>query len=83
MTTFALHVPDDLYQSLIKVAQKTGITAEELAIQYISTAVYSVNDDPLEEFIGAFTSDVPDWVEHHDRYLGQAGMNIGAAEVDG
>jgi hypothetical protein len=26
--------------------------------------------DPLEPFIGAFPSDVPDWVSQHDKYLG-------------
>jgi hypothetical protein len=28
-------------------------------------------DDPLEEFIGAIRSDIPDWGKNHDRYLGE------------
>jgi len=30
--------------------------------------------DPVEKFIGAFPSDVPDWASQPDKYLGQALM---------
>jgi hypothetical protein len=30
--------------------------------------------DPLEPFIGAFASDVPDAADQHDKYLGQSLM---------
>ncbi len=47
-------------------------TPEELAIQWLATAVQNVVDDPVEEFIGAFSSAIPDWPEEHDRLIGQA-----------
>ena len=28
-------------------------------------------DDPFKKFIGAFKSDVPDWADNHDKYLGE------------
>jgi hypothetical protein len=31
--------------------------------------------DPLEQFIGAFRSDVPDWANQPDKYLGQSLMD--------
>jgi len=29
-------------------------------------------DDPVEHFIGAFASYIPDWTDRHDVYLGKA-----------
>jgi hypothetical protein len=31
--------------------------------------------DPLEEFIGAFESDVPDWADNHDKHLADIVMD--------
>ncbi len=28
-------------------------------------------DDPFEQFIGAFSSNVPDWADRHDEHIGQ------------
>jgi hypothetical protein len=38
--------------------------------------------DPVEQFIGAFASDVPDWTMQHDEYLGQALMDDHRPESD-
>lgn len=27
-------------------------------------------DDPVEKFIGAFSSNIPDWADQHDKYIG-------------
>jgi predicted transcriptional regulator len=68
-----LQIPDALYQPLTQVADKMGQTPEELILKYLSQVVREqVANDPIEEFIGAFKSDTPDWLEHHDDYLGQS-----------
>ena len=67
-----LEVPEDLYEPLAKTAKRTGRTPEELAIEWLAIAVQSMLDDPVENFIGAFSSNVPDWANEHDKYIGQA-----------
>jgi hypothetical protein len=37
----------------------------------LTTATQSYVADPLEQFIGAFSSHGTDWTDHHDAYLGQ------------
>jgi hypothetical protein len=34
--------------------------------------VQRLAEDPLEQFIGALSSQRPDWADHHDQYLGKA-----------
>ncbi len=72
MNTIALQVPEDLYRSLTRVAEKTGKTPEELALQWLNAGLQNIADDPVEEFIGAFSSDISDWADRHDDYLGLA-----------
>jgi hypothetical protein len=36
---------------------------------------YPAAIDPVEQFIGALPSDVPDWANEHDKYLGQTQAN--------
>ncbi len=67
-----LTVPENIYEPLSETARQSGQTPEELAIQWLATAVQNVVDDPVEEFIGAFSSAIPDWPEEHDRLIGQA-----------
>jgi hypothetical protein len=33
---------------------------------------FLIEDDPIEEFVGAFNSEILDWTENHDIYLGKA-----------
>ena len=44
----------------------------ELMIEYLQTMINNTEDDPVEEFIGAFNSALPDWTEKHDVYLGKS-----------
>jgi hypothetical protein len=50
------------------VAERSGQKPEELAANWLMTAVQQCEDDPLEEFIGAFPSNIPNWVDKHDAY---------------
>ena len=78
--TLTLEVPDEVYEPLVKTAEQTGQKPEELAIQWLASAIQTFSDDPLEKFIGAIKSDVPDWADLHDKYLGQALMEEMHAE---
>jgi hypothetical protein len=67
-----LEIPEEIYQPLVKTAQQSGHTPEELVTTWLTTVVRQTLQDPLEQFIGAFHSNIPDWANQHDRYLGQA-----------
>jgi hypothetical protein len=70
--TLTLDVPEDVYQSLIQKAEQTGQLPEAVAVQLLATATQSQVDDPLEQFIGAFSSHGANWADQHDVYLGKA-----------
>jgi hypothetical protein len=70
--TLTLEVPEKVYVPLVKAAQQTGKTPEEMAVQYLTSVVTRFDDDPLEKFIGAFDSGVADWADRHDEYIGKA-----------
>ena len=44
---------------------------EEIALEKLAKDEPKEIDDPLDEFVGAFRSDVPDWADNHDKYLGE------------
>ena len=70
--TLMLDVPEDVYQSLRHQAEQTGQLPEAIAVQLLVTATQHRLDDPLEPFIGAFSSEGSDWADHHDTYLGKS-----------
>ncbi len=67
-----LEVPEDVYESLAKIAHQAGRQPESLAVQLLAQAARGGEDDPLEQFIGAFDSKGSDWADRHDHYLGRA-----------
>ncbi|TVQ42840.1 MAG: hypothetical protein EA365_14015 [Gloeocapsa sp. DLM2.Bin57] len=67
-----LNLPDHLYSPLLEKANQIGKKPEELMIEYLQTMINNTEDDPVEEFIGAFNSDFADWTEKHDVYLGKS-----------
>lgn len=66
-----LEISEEIYQPLARAAQQSSQTVEELAVEWLTQAIQAVEDDPLEEFIGGFASDLPNWTEKPDEYLGQ------------
>ena len=73
--TLVLDLPEAVYESLVETAQQTGETPEALAVRLLTKVVQNLADDPLEPFIGAFKSNIPDWGDKHDEYIGQALWN--------
>lgn len=79
--TLTLKVPEEVYEPLAQAAERTGSTPEALAIEWLAAVSRHAARDPLENFIGALRSDVPDWADQHDKYLGQALLDQQAWEV--
>ena len=72
--TLTIELHDDLYRALKEAAEKSGKTLQQMGADCVAAAVERGMNDPLEEFIGAISSDVPDWADQHDKYIGQALM---------
>ncbi|HEY0070727.1 MAG TPA: hypothetical protein VGE04_12245 [Chloroflexia bacterium] len=73
--TLQLEIPEDIYNLLEQRAEQTKQPLEELAIQWLAKASQDFADDPLDKYIGAFTSGVPDWADKHDEYIGASLMD--------
>lgn len=69
--TLTLQVPEELYMPLIQTATQAKQNPEELIVRWLMTAFRQFQNDPLEKFIGAFASNVSDWADQHDKYIGQ------------
>ena len=69
--SMTLNVPEELYRSLVQRAEAVGQEPESLAVQLLTTATEPGVNDPLEAFIGAFSSQGSDWADRHDAYLGK------------
>lgn len=70
--TLVLEIPDDVYKVLTDIASQEGKSPEEMSAQWVATTVERIQNDPVERFIGAFSSNIPDWADRHDGYLGEA-----------
>jgi hypothetical protein len=70
-----LELPEDIYQPLIKIAEQKGGSPDELAIECLKSVLLKITDDTIEKFIEAFHSNIPDWADQHDKYLGQTQMD--------
>lgn len=70
--TITLEVPEEVYDSLLTIAEEAGESPEEIAIQCLVAATQQRVPDPLEKHIGAFPSSVPGWGDRHDEYIGQS-----------
>jgi predicted transcriptional regulator len=70
--TLTLEIPEDVFESLEKIAKQTGRTPEEIILHSIATHARQAADDPLDKWIGAFDSGIPDWADNHDKYIGES-----------
>lgn len=70
-----IELAEDAYLALVNTAQHIGQTPERLAAQWLSEDICRwPAADPIESLIGAFHSQVTDWADWHDEYLGNAMM---------
>ena len=77
-----LEVSEDVYEPLARTAKERGSSPEELAVEWLLSVIHQAIDDPVENFIGALSSNIPDWADRHDRYLGLALMEQMRREED-
>ena len=66
--TLRLELPDNVFRSLKKEAEKRGQVPENLAVKLL-VQVIGGSDDPLESFFGTIDSNGLDWADNHDQYL--------------
>ncbi len=65
-----LNVPDEVYQSLQRIAAETGQGPEELSVDMLIGAIHRFDTDPLLKLAGCLDIDAGDAVERHDYYVG-------------
>lgn len=69
--SIVLDLPEEIYHLLLETSKQNGKKAEEFAIEILAGLKREKQFDPLEKFIGAFTCDIPDLAENHDKYIGE------------
>jgi hypothetical protein len=69
--SLVLEVPESIYQPIVEEARAEGRKVEEIALERLAVKKPKQMADPLDEFVGAFRSEVPDWADNHDKYLGE------------
>jgi len=69
--SLVLEVSESIYQPIVEEAEAEGRKVEEIALERLANGKRQPTADPLNEFVGAFRSDVPDWADNHDKYLGE------------
>lgn len=69
--SLVLEVPDSIYLKIVKEAESKKRKVEEIALERLANDEPREIEDPLDKFVGAFRSDVPDWADNHDKYLGE------------
>jgi predicted transcriptional regulator len=67
-----LELPDEVYQSLVRRAKETSQSPDAFAAEVLAAVTRQAEEDPLEQFIGAFDSRGSDWADRHDQHLGEA-----------
>ena len=65
MHTLTLQLPDEIFEPLMRQAQQTGNTPEEVVMGWVVKAVLSSSEDPLLKLLGTFDADVSELVEKY------------------
>lgn len=69
--TLTLQIPEEMYRPLVEAAKRRGQSPEEFMLQSLMMSIQHFAEDPFEASIGSVQSNIPDWTEQHDRYLGE------------
>jgi hypothetical protein len=71
--TMSLEISDELYRALNDVAARQNRSAEEVGAQWFESTIERLATDPLMKLIGSIRSesDVSDWGDRHDYYIGE------------
>ena len=80
--SLTLELPEKVYRNLAEKASKSGKRIEDFAADQLSNGDSGVIDDPFEKFIGSLHTDVPDWADNHDKYIGEQLMREMRGEAE-
>ena len=69
--TLTLHLPDELYSALERLAAREGRRAEEVGAAWLTAAIERVAADPVMRRAGSVNSRTPDLAARHDDYANQ------------
>jgi predicted transcriptional regulator len=58
--TLSIELPEEVYQAFLQIATRSGQTPEAIVGQWIVSHHQSQISDPLDSFIGAFASGIPE-----------------------
>jgi len=72
MHTLTLQLSDEIFEPLMRKAQRFGSTPEAVVADWVASAVLALPEDPLLKLLGCIDSDVADAAERHDDYIGSA-----------
>ena len=69
--SLTLEIPEKTYRILAERASKNGKQIEEIAVEKLAISSPEDIPDPLDKFIGAFSSGIGDVGLNHDKYIGE------------
>ena len=72
MHTLTLQLPDEIFEPLMREAQRFGSTPETIVTDWVASAVLAPPEDPLLKLLGCIDSDIADAAQRHDDYIGFA-----------
>ena len=65
-----ISIPEKVYSTLERAAKTTQQPLEKVAADWLEQAANAAQD-PLDGFVGSFSSGVKDLADQHDEYLGE------------
>lgn len=75
MAKLSIEIPPELFSALEEAAREAGVTPEvlvsEWVIPWLAAVIERREHDPLVKLFGSIQSDLPNWTERHDEFLGQ------------
>ncbi len=69
--SIVLEVPENIYRRIVAEAESKKRKVEEIALEKLAKVEPMQAADSLDKFVGAFSSDVHDWADKHDEYIGE------------
>ena len=70
--SITFELPDAAYKRLVEKALKSGKRVEDFVAEQVMNGDAAPVDDPFEKFIGSLDTDIHDWADNHDKYIGEA-----------
>lgn len=66
-----VQVSDYVYELLLNKATEMGQTPEQIALMWLEDKTKQIDNEPLLQLAGIFSSDVPNISAQHDKYIGE------------